>query len=256
MDNALVVNNLSVKYPGYTHSAVEDVNFEVKENSITALIGPNGSGKSTVIKAILGLLDYTGKVEVFGKPVEQMYTEIGFVPQRFSFDTTFPITVSEFILLALISHESQSKKLNYPEHNHSVSQVLNYVKAEDLKSRKLSTLSGGQLQRVLLARALVHEPKLLLLDEPEAGVDVGGEQTFYELLEALVEEKKITAVIASHELDVVYTYANHVVCLNRTVFCTGVPKKVLNQETFEKLYGRGLKFYGHREHTHQNHDHE
>lgn len=258
MKEALVVKNLTVKYPGYTHSAIDGVNFSVKENSIAALIGPNGSGKSTVIKSILGLIDYSGDIEVFGKPVQKMYTEIGFVPQRYSFDSTFPITVNEFISLALESHMIASKKEKITNHHHSVKRVLNYVKAENLKTRKLSTLSGGQLQRVLLARALVHEPKLLLLDEPEAGVDVGGEQTFYELLEALVEEKKITALIASHELDVVYTYADHVVCLNKTVFCTGVPQKVLNQETFEKLYGRGLQFYGHHEHKHlvEHSDHE
>lgn len=247
MKTALEIENLTVTYPGYTHPAIENISFTVNENSITALVGPNGSGKSTLIKAVLGLIPYSGKILVFGKPVEKMYHGIGYVPQRFSFDPTFPITVEEFVRLVLYGHgENVAKR--------QLSKALSYVDADNLKQRKLSTLSGGQLQRILLARALAHDPKILLLDEPEAGVDVGGEQTFYDLLEKLVKDKKVTAVVASHELDVVYTYAQNVICINRKMFCEGTPKDVLTQEVFTELYGRGLKFYGHthiKKHKHQ-----
>jgi zinc transport system ATP-binding protein len=244
MKLALEVKNLTVKYPRYTHAAVEDVSFSVALNTIAALIGPNGSGKTTVIKAILGLIEYEGEIKVFDKPVEEMYQKVGFVPQRFSFDPTFPITVYEFIFLVLsgISDRKSVRQIN---------QALDYVDANDLAKRKLSSLSGGQLQRVLLARALVKNPTLLLLDEPEAGVDVGGEQTFYDLMEKLVEDKKVTALIASHELDVVYTYAQQVICVNQRMLCSGEPREVLDQETFEKLYGRGLRFYGHDHASHK-----
>lgn len=235
-DISLNVEDLSVSYPGYSHFAVEHISFSVEEGTIAALIGPNGSGKSTIIKSILGLLDYQGKIEIYGKPAQKALGTIGYVPQRFSFDPTFPLTVEEFVLMTLISEKNK---------NDLLSEALSYVDALDLRNRKLSTLSGGQLQRVLLARALVKKPSLLLLDEPEAGIDVGGEQTFYDLMEKLVKDEKITALVASHELDVVYAYAQKVVCVNRTMLCYGVPQKVLNQETFEKLYGRGLKFYGH-----------
>lgn len=249
MKTALEIKNLTVKYPGYTHPAIENVSFSVSENSITALVGPNGSGKSTLLKALLGLVPHSGEVKVFGQPVEDVYHDIGYIPQRFSFDPTFPITVKEFIKLVLYNHSEKiaQKQLN---------KVLDYVEADNLAKRKLSTLSGGQLQRVLLARALAHNPKLLLLDEPEAGVDVGGEQTFYDLLEKLVKDKKATALVASHELDVVYAYAQNVICLNRKMFCKGKPKEVLTQEIFTKLYGRGLKFYGHSHiKNYKNHNH-
>lgn len=238
MSEALEVNNLTVKYPQYAQPVIEGVSFTVAKNSIAALIGPNGSGKTTVIRAILGLIDYQGEIKVFDKPVRKSYQRVGFVPQRFAFDPTFPITVYEFVALVLYDEKEKEKQ-------EKVGKSLSYVGAENLAGKKLSTLSGGQLQRILLARALVNNPEILLLDEPEAGVDVGGEQTFYDLMEKLVADKKITALIASHELDVVYTYAQQVICLNRRIICSGEPRKVLDQKTFEKLYGRELKFYGH-----------
>lgn len=240
--SALSITNLTVSYPGFSQTAVENINFSVEPGTIAALIGPNGSGKSTIIKAILGLLPYAGEIKIFDKPVSKMADKIGYVPQRFSFDQTFPLTVEEFISMVMFS-DSKQRHL-------SVDKVLAYVVAEDLKHKRLSTLSGGQLQKVLLARALVRQPSVLLLDEPEAGVDVGGEQTFYDLMEKLVEDQEITALIASHELDVVYSYASQVICVNKVMMCSGPPSTVLNQETFEKLYGRNLKFYGHHGHQH------
>jgi len=235
---ALSIENLTIRYPGYKHTAIKSVSFTVKKNSIAALIGPNGSGKTTIIKAILGLVDYEGAIKVFGEPVNKMYKKIGYVPQKFNFDQTFPISVYDFMSLVLYA-KPKNQTIR------QINKVLKYVEASDIINQRLSDLSGGQLQRVLLARALVHDPELLLLDEPEAGVDVGGEQTFYDLLEKLVEDKKITAIVASHELDIVYAYANQVVCINKRMFCEGVPNEVLTQEMFEQLYGRGLKFYGH-----------
>lgn len=240
MNYALEVNDLTVSYPGWQHSAIDGVTFTVEKGVIAAIIGPNGSGKSTLLKAILGLIPYKGEIKVFGKDVRKSYKKIGYVPQRFSFDPTFPISVSEFISLAVAGYGDSASA-----HKSHVANALKSVNAEDLYSRRLSSLSGGQLQRVLLARAVVHNPELLLLDEPESGVDVGGEQTFYDLVESMVKKNNITVLVASHELDVVYAYSSHVLCLNRTLVCNGVPKEVLDQDTFVKLYGRGLKFYAH-----------
>jgi len=242
--NALEVKNLTIHFPTNPYPSVEDVSFVIKENSIAAMIGPNGSGKTTLMRAVLGLIPYQGEILVFGKPVKEFYKEIGFVPQRASFDPTFPITVKEFVSLALSN--SQLDKAEQTSHVH---EALKSVGSYELVDNKLSTLSGGQLQRVLLARALVNKPRLLILDEPESGVDVGGEQTFYDLIERLVKDKKITALVASHELDIVYTYADIVICLNKRMLCSGVPREILDQDTFIKLYGRGLKFYGH-DHKH------
>jgi len=241
--SSLEINDLTIIYPGYAHAAIENVTFSVSEGTIAALIGPNGSGKTSIIRAILGLVDYKGEIKVFGKPIQKSRSLIGYVPQRFSFDPTFPITVFEFISMVLPTAK-RSRQL--------VDEALQYVEGTDLIKRKLSDLSGGQLQRVLLARALVIKPSLLLLDEPEAGIDVGGEQTFYDLMEKLVKDENITALVASHELDIVYAYAQQVICVNRKMLCYGVPKDVLNQETFVELYGRGLKFYGHENlHNHK-----
>lgn len=242
--NALEIQNLTVSYQGSSYKAIEDISFTVQEGTITALIGPNGSGKTSIIRSILGLVEYQGDIKVFGKPVQKSSLLIGYVPQRFSFDLTFPVTVFEFVSMVL-PKESRKKPL--------VEEALSYVEGSDLMDRKLSTLSGGQLQRILLARALVTKPSLLLLDEPEAGVDIGGEQTFYDLMEKLVKDEKITALIASHELDIVYSYAKQVVCVNKKMLCHGIPKEVLNPNTFLELYGRDLKFYGHYGKGHHKH---
>lgn len=241
MTAALEIKDLTVTYPGYSHPAIENVNFELEKGVIASVIGPNGSGKTTLIKSILGLVKYNGEIKVFGVPIDKAYHRIGYVPQKFNFDPTFPITVNEFISLTLYDLDKYAS-------GKAVRKALNFVEAAYLGKRRLSELSGGQLQRVLLARALAKEPELLLLDEPEAGVDVGGEQTFYDLLQKLVEEKEITALVSSHELDIVYTYAQQVICLNRRMLCVGQPRKVLDKETFEQLYGRDLKFYGHTHH--------
>ncbi len=248
MSAALSISNLTVQYNSRAHPAVEDVSFAVERGSISALIGPNGSGKSSLIKAVLGLVKYEGKIEVFGASVEEQYGNIGYVPQRFSFDHTFPITVSEFLD---ISHMHEYEQDISHRHD-SIDHVLDVVQLHDTQDHLLSDLSGGQLQRVLLARALIHEPELLVLDEPEAGIDVGAEQTFYDVLDDLVQEQQVTVLLASHELDVVYGYADQVICLHRRLVCAGTPGEALKQETFEKLYGHGIRHYehacDHREH--------
>ncbi len=235
-EKVLVFDNVSVTYPGQQNKAVEKISFEIKEGSITTMIGPNGSGKSTLIKAMLGIMDYEGEIKVWGKEVALVYEKIGFVPQRYVFDRHFPVSVEEFVGMPVMDQQIRGKK---------VRQALKAATVTELSKRLLDQLSGGQLQRVLLARALVNEPQLLVLDEPEAGVDVGGEQSLYDLLEELTHEKKLTVLVASHELDVVYTYADQVVCLNKRMVCSGKPREVLKQSVFEELYGRELKFYGH-----------
>lgn len=237
---ALTISNLTVIYPMRSDPAIEDVFFTIAPGTITMLIGPNGSGKSTVMKAILDLVPFSGEIRVFGKHVQDAYHEIGYVPQRFSFDEQFPITVDEFLNISVSQYISDNGKLR-----ESINRALDEVGALGLRTQKLSSLSGGQIQRVILARAIAHRPKLLLLDEPESGIDVGGEQTFYDLVQRLVEEDGMAALVASHELDIVYTYANQVICINKRMFCSGVPREVLNQDMFSNLYGRNLRFYGH-----------
>lgn len=240
-NQSLEIKNLSVRYPSQHENAIEDIEFSVPKGSITMLIGPNGSGKTTIMRAILNLVSYEGEILVLGKPLAEVYGKVGYVPQRFTFDETFPMTVEEFISLSLTTYYQSKHERLMHMHN-----SLELVGAHEFHSQLLSDLSGGQLQRVLLARALSHQPQLLLLDEPESGVDVAGEQTFYDVVQHLVNEQGISAIVSSHELDIVYAYATQVICVNKRMFCRGIPQKVLNHEMFVDLYGRDLKFYGHQ----------
>lgn len=235
MKSILDVQQVAVRYQGAIQNAIENISFQLEEHSITALIGPNGSGKSTLLKAILGFLPHSGTIQINGKPISDQYHLIGYVPQRFQFDTTFPITVHEFLHLACTKRSF----------DHEIAELLNEVNMNNKQDSLLSSLSGGQLQRILLVRSLLQNPHLLILDEPEAGIDIGGEQSFYVLLEKLVKEKNLTVLIATHELDIVYAFAKNVICINRTLVCTGAPKDVLTKQMFQNLYGHHLKFYGH-----------
>ena len=238
MNTILQADDITVRYPHATHNAIEDISFELLPESITALIGPNGSGKSTLLKAILGFIPFTGKIRLNGKNITSQLNKIGYVPQRFSFDTSFPITVHEFLHLACAQKSFDTE----------INSLMEEVNMNGMDSKLLSSLSGGQLQRILLVRSLLQNPQLLILDEPEAGVDVGGEQSFYILLQKLVTEKHLTVLIATHELDIVHTFADNVLCINQKLVCTGKPKNVLTQEMFQNLYGHHLKFYGHQHH--------
>lgn len=242
---ALEVKNLTVNYSNFKIPAIENINFRIEDNKIAIIIGPNGAGKTTLIKAILGLMPYQGEVLFFGNPqhTEQHRYKIGYVPQRFSIDFSIPVTVNEFLDFALLNCKHTSK-----EKKQMIISSLSQVKAEHLSARRMATLSGGQLQRILLARAIVHEPRLLILDEPEAGVDVGGEKIFYEILENLVKKQDLSALLISHELEIVRAYADQVICLNRYLVCNGSPQKVLNRQTFEKLYGTKATINQHKHH--------
>lgn len=228
------IENLSVSYPGQSQKAVDSVSFSVKSGSITALVGPNGSGKSSLIKAVLGLLPCSGKVRIMNKPLERVERLIGYVPQRYQADRQFPITKAEFLSLS----DSSIK----PKH---ISEHLELIGLGRQSNELVSDLSGGQLQRLLLARALITKPDVLILDEPESGVDVGGERDFYQLLSKLVKQRQLTILLASHELDLVFAYADQVVCLNKKLVCVGKPEDVVTPKALQAMYGSDFRMYQH-----------
>lgn len=236
---ALEVKDLTVWFPGQERPAVEDVSFALDEGQIAILIGPNGSGKSTVLKAILGLVEFSGEVRVFGAPAAEARAQIGYVPQRLAFDLTLPLTVGEAIRMPLLGARDADAEV-------AVRHFVEVLGLAPLVDRALGTLSGGQLKRTLIARAMVTRPRLLLLDEPEAGIDVGGEQTLYELLDRLVAHHRLTALICSHELDLVFRYADQVLCLNRRLQCSGPPAEILTADALARLYGPATALYRHR----------
>ncbi|MCB9801327.1 MAG: metal ABC transporter ATP-binding protein [Pseudomonadales bacterium] len=249
---AISVSQLTVRYPNENESVVRNVSFSLDRGKIGVLLGPNGSGKSTVMKAMLGLVEFVGEVQFAGQPLTSLQNHVGYVPQRYPIDKSVPMTVSEFLELALVtcSHTKAEK-------NRMIVSVLEQVDLSLKRFEKVGDLSGGQVQRLLLARALVHEPEVLLLDEPEAGVDAEGELIMYDLLQKLAKDQKVTVLLASHEIGLVRKFADTVFCVKNTLVCSGAPSQVLNQSTFKQLYGDGMTMYGHdhhHDHHHGNHE--
>jgi zinc transport system ATP-binding protein len=235
---ALKVQDLTVWFERQERPAVEEVSFSLEEGQIAILIGPNGSGKSTVLRAILGLVPFTGDVRVFDVPAAEARPQIGYVPQRLTFDLTLPLTVDEAVRMPLLGDRG-------PDAEDAVRHFTEVLGVAHLLDKPLGALSGGQLKRALIARAMVTRPRLLLLDEPEAGIDVGGEQTLYELLQRVVTHHRLTALVCSHDLDLVFRYADQVLCLNRRLQCTGPPAEILTADALARLYGPATAFYRH-----------
>jgi len=216
---------------------VEGVSFEVREGEIVTLIGPNGSGKSTTAKIALGIhKNIMGDVKIFTN-------KIGYVPQKISIDWTLPIRVIDFMFL--------TKDLN----NEQISDALNLTGVEHLKQKSLSNLSGGEFQRVLIARAIAKKPELLVLDEPVQGVDFKGEVAIYELIKKISEDLSCGILLISHDLHMVMSATDHVICLNGHVCCSGKPHIVAQDEKYKELFGdrasKVLTLYEHKhDHTH------
>ena len=228
------IENLSFAYPGM-QTVLKDISFTIASGSITMLIGPNGSGKTTLLNIMAGLLEPTdGDVAVLDCLPREVVNQVGYVPQRLSIESTFPMTVGEFLQY---SHSQVSTD--------DIISLLEQLNIMSLKESGLGKLSGGQLQRVLIARALLGRPKLLLLDEPVSGVDIGGEQSFYELIKHIRAKYDVTVVLVSHEVDIVSSVATHVVCINQTMLCQGEPEQVLTSEVIEGLYGKHSTWYKH-----------
>lgn len=243
---ALEVSDLTVELGG--HTVIDNISFTVPAGSTTAIIGPNGAGKSVLLKTILRLLPKTsGHVHLFGtehEKYQQVAPLISYIPQVISFDRTFPLTVQGLFSLK----SSRPLGMSQTESGRAA-ELLDMVGASHLADHRVSVLSGGQLQRVLLAYSLMDQPKILLLDEPAAGIDVQGQETVYPLLARIQKEEGLTMVIVSHELQIVVEYANQVLCLNKKILCSGIPHKVLTNETLRQMYGAPISHFSHNHQT-------
>ena len=214
----------------------DGVNLHIHCGQLTALIGPNGAGKSTLLKAILGEIPHTGNLHyVDAKGVHTGHPVIGYVPQYLRFDLSSPTSVMD-IFMACLSRRPvwfcSSKKIR-PR----VLESLSRVKAEHLIDRRLGALSGGELQRILLALALDPIPDLLLLDEPVSGVDQNGLELFYEIVAELREKEDIAIILISHDLNLVARHADQVVLLDKKVISSGTPEEVFADEKTKKIFG-------------------
>jgi len=236
--NAVQIKGCTVSYGDNT--VVENVTFDVERGTVAAIIGPNGSGKTTLLKAMLGLVESdSGSVKIFGADINEMRDRIGYVPQRLEFDLDFPITVEEFMDLARHHHCPKSR----------IAEMLDEVGLKPhIAKRQLGRLSGGQLQRVLIAQALLNEPWLLILDEPSTGIDIVGEEAFLNIVRHLKEEHKTTILMVSHELAVVSKLVDNVICLNREMLCYGTPKAALTAETISRVFGEHSRMVDHEHH--------
>ncbi|WP_440676298.1 ATP-binding cassette domain-containing protein [Candidatus Pelagibacter sp. HIMB1593] len=216
---------------------VEGVSLKVEKGKIVTLIGPNGSGKSTTAKIALGIYK-----NIEGN-VEKYTNKIGYVPQKISIDWTLPLRVYDFMLLT----ENIDEEV--------IDEALNLTGVIHLKNKNLGNLSGGEFQRVLIARAISKKPELLVLDEPVQGVDYTGEIALYELIKKISDTLNCGILLISHDLHTVMTATDHVVCLNGHVCCSGTPMDVAKNNEYKTLFGEKasqiLSVYEHKhDHVH------
>ncbi len=219
---------------------LQDIDLQLARGEIVTLIGPNGAGKTTLLRVALGLLEPTS-----GDVQRKAGVRIGYMPQRLQIDPTFPLTVKRF--LAMNNRAQQERMLP----------LLEEVGADQVFDSPLQNLSGGEMQRVLLARALLREPELLVLDEPVQGVDVHGQIDLYQLISRVREQRNCAVLMVSHDLHLVMSATDRVLCLNGHICCSGTPEAVTSNPAFIEMFGlqaiESLAIYNHdKNHRHDN----
>ena len=235
----IAASHLSVRPQGNAAPVLEDISFAIHSGEIVTVVGPNGSGKSTFVRALLGHLAPSG-----GKVSRLAGLRIGYVPQRLHIERSMPMTVGRFLSLPHRVDPAQARAM------------LTRTGVPGLEDRQLSALSGGQFQRVLLARALLNDPQLLVLDEPTQGLDQPGMVGFYKLIEDVRAETGVAVLMVSHDLLVVMRASDRVVCLNGHICCEGTPQAVSAAPAYRAMFGAEsqgmLALYQH----HHDHDHD
>ena len=237
MDNhasAVEFDNVSVTLGGVR--ILEDVSAAVPKGSATAIIGPNGAGKTTLLLALLGQVEHAGIIHVGNS--HPTGARIGYVPQRLGFDRGMPLTVMDMMAM-----NEQRRPLWFGTSSRvrkGALELLERVHAKHLARRRLGALSGGELQRVLLALAIQQRPDVLIMDEPSAGVDIGGENLLCELLDSLRSERGFTQIMVTHDLSMVTAHADYVICLNRRVLGQGPTSTTLTSDVLAATFGLHL----------------
>jgi zinc transport system ATP-binding protein len=230
------ISKLEVKYG--SKKVLQNINLSLNANEIVTIVGPNGSGKTTLFKAIIGSVPLSkGKISI--KP----NLRIGYVPQQLKVDQTLPITVERFLKLAT-------------RNNNDIEKMIAFFGSENIFREQINSLSGGQMQRVLLARALVNKPEILLLDEATRGLDQPGIAAFYRKIENISKETNCAVLMISHDLHVVMRASDRVICVNGHICCQGTPENVATSPEYQTLFGSNIDgsfaLYRHK-HDH-NHD--
>lgn len=253
MSGLITAEHLSVRLEG--QAILTDVSLSVQPGEIVTILGPNGSGKSTLLRSLLGIVPAAS-----GRVTRRAGLVIGYVPQRLAIDRTLPMTVRRFLSLPRRVADRDAAA------------ALARVGVPEVAGRQMADLSGGQFQRVLLARALLARPQLLILDEPTQGLDQPGEAAFYRLIEDVRRETGVAVLMVSHDLHVVMAASDRVICLNGHICCEGTPRVVSSAPEYRALFGLGtqgaLALYqhvhdhshdageGHAHHDHHDHGHD
>lgn len=237
---AISVTGVNVFYDQV--QALENIDLEVEDKEFLGVLGPNGAGKSTLLKLILGLVKpTTGEVRIFGSRVEEKRDILGYVPQGANFNQQFPISVLDVVLMGRLENKLQLFKSYSQADKEKAVSLLKKLEIYELKDRQIGQLSGGQLQKVLIARALAVEPEILLLDEPTASIDTETKTEIYSLLKKLNQE--MTVVIVTHDMSAVSSYFDSIACLNQTLYYHG--EKELDKKTVNQVYGCPIDLIAH-----------
>ena len=229
---------------------LERVSLQVRSGEFLGIVGPNAGGKSTLLRVILGLLEpQAGRVRVLGKAPCEARRQLGYVAQYPSFPRDFPVTVEQAVLLGRLGTSKRRGWMDallpgfFTRRDHQVmARSLEEVEADDISRRQIGSLSGGQLQRVLLARALAAEPEILILDEPTANIDQRLESDIFDLLKVL--NRRMTILVVSHDIGFISSYVTRVACINRTLVCHHTDD--IDGQVIQDLYGENVRMVAHR----------
>lgn len=222
----LKVKNLGVKFND--KKILNNLSFNVKERDVLIILGPNGAGKSTLLKAILNFIPYSGEIKWSTRNISYLPSQ-----EFLSRKDLPPLTIKEFF---------NFKKAS----NNKVVEMLKEVGlTQKILTKQFDELSTGQFQRMSIAWSLIDKPKVLIFDEPTSGIDVGGEETIYNLIHKFWKKYGLTIILVTHDLNIVWEHSSKVLCLNKKITCMGKPQHVLTPDNLKKIYGTGIKFYKH-----------
>ncbi len=239
------VQSLSVRYPG--NEVFAGLNFSIYQGDFLAIVGPNGSGKSTLIKTLLNLLPFSGKIFLYGISVKDFkdWHKIGYIPQRFSyFNPIFPASVKEVVQMGIAKSITSNKNI-------LIERALSLVEMLPLKDKPLSNLSGGQQQRALIARALVNNPELLILDEPTVALDPEIRESFFNILVRMNREEGKTIILVTHDIGYVGKYASKLMYFDRNIIFYGTFNDFCKSESMKDYFGyRTQHLICHMDHNH------
>jgi zinc transport system ATP-binding protein len=240
-----LIEAINISHHYEERKVLTNVSFSIFPNEIVTLIGPNGAGKSTILKILLSLIEPTS-----GSVRKPDSLSIGFMPQKVNLDNSLPLTVERFLQLAL--NKKILTSIWKRKESKEIEETLQQLDIQSLRNQQLKNLSGGEFQRVLLARAIIKKPQLLILDEPVQGVDLQGQTELYHLINSIKDTLKCGVLMVSHDLHVVMKSTNKVLCLNQHLCCSGHPNIISENKDFQKIFGTGFEEVAFYEHHHNN----